>query len=199
MSPLYTASFDNLQPTSVNVGSDNYTEIAKWVGWDFKASVCQNKVGGTASLRFPIDLVIHNTTALQNAYDLFASATQETPALNGSVILIEGYATRGLRSIPQDSTAVSFREYNLLLSPLMRYLPDGEALDAKAISVGQNLRNALREGTDREDFHAYVNYAFGTETKEEMYGHETWRQEKLLALKDKYDPNRRFSFYAPIA
>ncbi|KAJ4419213.1 hypothetical protein N0V82_005120 [Gnomoniopsis sp. IMI 355080] len=196
---LYNNQSISDKPTSVNIGSGNYTEIAKWVGWDFNASVCQNKVGGTASLRFPIDLVIYNGTALQNAYDLFATAVQDTPALNGSVILIEGYATRGLQSIPQDSTAVSFRQYNLLLSPLMRYVPDGEALAAKAISVGQSLRNVLREGTGRKDFHAYVNYAFGTETKEEMYGHEKWRQDKLLALKNKYDPYRRFSFYAPIA
>jgi hypothetical protein len=31
------------------------------------------------------------------------------------------------------------------------------------------------------------------------YGSEQWRQVKLRELKDKYDPNRKFSFYAPIA
>ncbi|KAI1585122.1 hypothetical protein PtrCC142_012205, partial [Pyrenophora tritici-repentis] len=31
------------------------------------------------------------------------------------------------------------------------------------------------------------------------YGHESWRQKKLQALKQKYDPTGKFSFYAPIA
>lgn len=44
----------------------------------------------------------------------------------------------------------------------------------------------------------YVNYAFGNEESEELYGYEKWRLEKLRRLKRKYDPQERFSFYAPI-
>lgn len=31
----------------------------------------------------------------------------------------------------------------------------------------------------------------------DRYGHEQWRQDKLKALKTKYDPKGKFSFYAP--
>lgn len=193
----YTAPFDELGPTAANAASGSYTEIPTWTAMSLDDIVCQD--AGTAGLRFPVDLLEYNVTALQNAYDIFATATQETPALNGSIFLFEGYSLQGVQAVPQESTAVSYRGDRLLVAPVMVFEPDGGALDAKAISVGQEIRDAIREGTGRDEFHAYVNYAFGTETNEEMYGYEQWRQDRLLALKDKYDPQRRFSFYAPIA
>jgi hypothetical protein len=39
---------------------------------------------------------------------------------------------------------------------------------------------------------------FGNEGPESWYGYESWRQEKLKALKQKYDSKGKFSFYAPI-
>ena len=44
----------------------------------------------------------------------------------------------------------------------------------------------------------YLNYAFGDESLESMYGHEPWRLEKLRALKAQYDPENRFAYYNPI-
>jgi hypothetical protein len=193
----YTTPFDELGPTITNAASGSYTEIPTWTAMSLDDIVCQD--AGTAGLRFPVDLLEYNVTALQNAYDIFATATQETPALNGSIFLFEGYALQGVQSVPHESTAVSYRGDRLLVAPVLVFEPDGGALDAKAISVGQEIRDAIREGTGQDEFHAYVNYAFGTETNQEMYGYEQWRQDRLLALKNKYDPQRRFSFYAPIA
>lgn len=45
---------------------------------------------------------------------------------------------------------------------------------------------------------SYVNYAQGNETLQAMYGHESWRLERLGTLKRKYDPKGQFSFFAPI-
>ena len=71
--------------------------------------------------------------------------------------------------------------------------------DAAMLAMENAVSRRSSPKPGRDEFHAYVNYAFGTETNEEMYGYEQWRQDRLLALKDKYDPQRRFSFYAPIA
>lgn len=46
--------------------------------------------------------------------------------------------------------------------------------------------------------HSYVNYAHGDESLQEMYGFESWRLEKLRALKTLWDPEGKFGFYAPI-
>lgn len=44
----------------------------------------------------------------------------------------------------------------------------------------------------------YVNYAFGDESLESIYGYEPWRLDKLRALKRKYDPKNQFRYYNPI-
>lgn len=80
----------------------------------------------------------------------------------------------------------------------MVYKPNS-TLDPIAIQAGKNLRKIIFEGEESLKFHAYVNYAHGDETLQEMYGYEDWRQEKLRQLKSLYDPKGRFSFYAPIS
>ena len=56
----------------------------------------------------------------------------------------------------------------------------------------------IQSGQPGRQLNAYVNYAFGDETQEEVYGYEPWRLERLRALKKKYDPLGGFNFYEPI-
>ena len=46
---------------------------------------------------------------------------------------------------------------------------------------------------------ANVYAAYGDEGTKSWFGYEIWRQDRLKALKKKYDPKSQFSFYAPIA
>lgn len=74
----------------------------------------------------------------------------------------------------------------------------GEVLDEVALKHGQDIKKILVDGAkDDGGTHAYVNYAFGGESAEELYGKEPWRLEKLRGLKKLYDPEDRFRFYAP--
>jgi hypothetical protein len=77
------------------------------------------------------------------------------------------------------------------------YLPD-PALDTTAVKYGKDLRDILLHGSGRTQLQAYVNYAHGDESLESLYGFEKWRLEKLRSLKRQYDPEQRYSFYAPI-
>ncbi|KAH8819164.1 hypothetical protein F5884DRAFT_641167, partial [Xylogone sp. PMI_703] len=70
--------------------------------------------------------------------------------------------------------------------------------DGDAIRLGEPIRNTVLNGTGQTELHAYINYAIGTKSFADIYGHETWRQERLQALKRRYDPHQRFSFYHPI-
>lgn len=72
------------------------------------------------------------------------------------------------------------------------------SLDEPSIELGEEIRRLLLNGSGQSELHAYVNYALGTETFGELYGHEEWRQERLGALKQKYDPKGVFSYYHPI-
>ncbi|KAI1373506.1 putative FAD-dependent oxygenase [Hypoxylon crocopeplum] len=193
----HTRPFHELGPISTDAGSGTYLDIPRWVGWDNEAAPCQHT--GLANTRFPIDIESYDVQAMRKMYDLFTSATQETPALNGSFFLFEGYSLKGVKVVPPESTAFAFRGDNILVAPVISWVPSGPELAQKATDLGNDLRRILYDATGRTELHAYVNYAFGDETPKNWYGYEQWRQDSLLALKNKYDPMRKFSFYAPIA
>ncbi|KAJ4358246.1 uncharacterized protein N0V89_002826 [Didymosphaeria variabile] len=193
------APFLALEPFATFKGSGDYPELPGWIGWANAAATCQNS--GLANTRFPIELQKYNVIAQRRVHDLLRSTMNEVPALNRSIILFEGYSQQGVKAIPSQDSAYPFRGSNLLVSPVVRFNENGEELTRKAKTLGEALRDILHEGEDNRHNikRTYVNYAFGTESVEEIYGNEFWRQEKLLALKKKYDPDGKFSFYAPIS
>ena len=195
--PKYSTPFHDLGPIFTTSAGGSYTDLPTWIGQNNESPSCQK--AGFTNIRFPIDLEFYNVTAQRNAYELFASRTQEFPALNNSMFLFEGYSVQGVKAIPSESSAYPFRMDNLLVSPLITYLPAGPELDTTATNLGKDLRRILYEGSQRKELHTYVNYAFGDEIKESWYGYEEWRQDRLSVLKRKYDLEGKFSFYAPIA
>lgn len=80
---------------------------------------------------------------------------------------------------------------------LVTYDPD-TSLDAEAVAIGKQITQFWADGQPGEEQHIYVNYAYGDELLEQMYGSEPWRLERLRAAKATYDPNNRFGFYNPI-
>ncbi|KAI4863360.1 hypothetical protein F4820DRAFT_377945 [Hypoxylon rubiginosum] len=193
----YTAPFQELGPIMTDAAGGSYTDLPAWTGNANESLPCQK--AGLVNVRFPIDLESYNVAAQWKAYDLFVSATQQNTALNNSLFLFEGYSLQGVKAVSPETTAFPFRGDNLLLAPFITYAPAGPDLDRAAAKLGNDLRQILYEGTNRSGLHTYVNYAFGDEKTVNWYGYEQWRQEKLLALKNKYDLLRKFNFYAPIA
>jgi hypothetical protein len=192
----YTKPFHNLGPLATDAAGGSYTDLPAWTGNSNASPPCQK--AGLVNIRFPIDLQAYNVAAQRKVYDLFASATKTTPALNGSLFLFEGYSLDGVKAIPSDQTAFPNRAGNLLVSPLLTYAPDTPALDKTAADLGESLRQILYEGSGQKELYTYVNYAFGGEAEKNWYGYEQWRQDRLKALKQKYDPLGKFSFYAPV-
>lgn len=141
----------------------------------------------------------YNVAAQREAFDTFAANIGEDSPFSTSLFMFEAYPQQGVRAVDKKMTAFAFRDDSLLAAPLMTYAPAGKELEDEAKRIGNQLRTILREGSGREELHAYVNYAYGDEDAKGWYGHETWRQDRLRELKQKYDPNYRFSFYAPVA
>jgi hypothetical protein len=76
--------------------------------------------------------------------------------------------------------------------------PINKSLDDLAVEKALEIKQILVEGAKKSGgTRAYVNYAYGGEPLEEIYG-EKWRLDKLRRLKKEYDPLNRFRFYAPI-
>lgn len=176
-----------------------YTDLTTWLGNTLTSPPCQKT--GLVNILFPVDVELYDLSAQRKVYDLFSSVTHQLPALNRSVIFYEGYPVEGVKAVPSDQTAYANRADNVLISPFISYAPSRATpeLDKAAADLGGRIRELIYEGTGREQLHAYVNYAFGDETAENWYGYEKWRQDRLKALKQKYDPLGKFSFYAPIA
>jgi hypothetical protein len=194
----YTKPFHELDPLVVTLQSGTYQDLAAWTGIALDSPPCQDF--GFNNPRFPIYTKSYNTTAQRKAFDLYASAVSgiDSPYYN-SIFMFEDYATAGVRARDNNATAFGFREDLILAAPLIIYEPTDAVQDAAVKDLGNKLRELIQEGTGSNELHVYVNYAYGTEGPKSWYGFETERQDRLKALKEKYDPTGKFSFYGPIA
>jgi hypothetical protein len=194
----YTKPFHDLEPLAIKPQSGTYKDLAAWTNIALESPPCQDF--GFNNPRFPIYTKSYNTTAQRKAYDVYASAISGADSpYNNSIFMFEDYATAGVRARDDSASAFGFRQDRILAAPLIIYGPTDKARDNAVEKLGNELREIIREGTGCEELHTYVNYAYGTEGPESWYGYETSRQDRLKALKDKYDPKGQFSFYAPIA
>ncbi|KAF1979872.1 FAD-binding domain-containing protein [Bimuria novae-zelandiae CBS 107.79] len=198
ISPQYTAPFHALSPLASTPQSGTYLDLGAWTNIALASPPCQDF--GFNNPRFPIYIPTYNTTAQRLAYDLYASAVggASSPYTN-SIFMFEDYSSGGVRARDVGATAFGFRQDLVLAAPLIIYGSTGAEEDKYVSDLGNKLREIVHVGTGREELHTYVNYAFGNEGPAAWYGHEAWRQERLKALKKKYDPKGVFSFYAPIA
>ncbi|KAJ5892521.1 hypothetical protein N7504_009212 [Penicillium tannophilum] len=192
----YAKPFEKLGPIMSTGGKGTYKDLPTWTSNADDSPPCQKL--GLVNARFPVDLQSYNPSAQRLAFDAFTNFTQKFPAFNNSLVLFEGYSTQGVQHIEAGSTAFSHREGNLLVTPLIIYPPTDKKRDLQGSRFGEHLRQILYHGSEQDEMHSYVNYAFGSEGPEAWYGYEPWRLERLRSLKDKYDPEGRFNFYAPI-
>jgi hypothetical protein len=194
----YTKPFHDLAPLVVSPQTGTYKDLAAWTNIAMESPPCQDF--GFNNPRFPIYHKSYNITAQKEAYDFYASAISgaDNPYTN-SIFMFEDYATAGVRSRDVSASAFGFREDLILSAPLIIYGSTGKEMDDEVEKLGNELREIIREGTGSSELHTYVNYAYGTEGPQSWYGYEPSRQDRLKALKTKYDPKGMFSFYAPVA
>lgn len=94
-------------------------------------------------------------------------------------------------SFPLIITDIDYSSWTMIYAP-------SSALDALAPQYGHQARALIDAGEPQRPLNVYVNYAYGDETVEQIYGYEPGRVQKLRNLKKKYDPYNRFRFYNPI-
>lgn len=84
------------------------------------------------------------------------------------------------------------------MTSYIQYKPN-PAIDPVAQAFGKKLRQYLLDGSDDPaHLRAYVNYANGDESLQEVYGWEGWRLERLRKLKKRWDPKNAMRYYVPI-
>jgi hypothetical protein len=123
--------------------------------------------------------------------------------LGESFYIIEQYSTYKVRKGEAERSALPWRRDRLLLAPAFYYpamdpstSSPNQALTARALTAGLAIRQILIDEAKKSGgHHSYVNYSYGRETAEELYGKHVARLKKL---KRKWDGEDRFRFYAPV-
>lgn len=191
--PLY-APFDALGPISREEGNAPYPELFARTSTSSADPLCQK---GFSHVQYTVGLLRYNVTTQRQIYEHFKEVTTAHPEYVNASVVLETYSVAGVKAIPADSSAYPHREDNILVATNVQYVPD-PALDEGAINFAREMRDIWQAGQPERRPNAYVNYAFGDEPLEQVYGYESWRLDRLRNAKRKYDPNGRFNFYNPI-
>lgn len=191
---------------STRSAEGTFLDVPRWVGVDEKACRVQDLIPGAGILRFPVDVQTYNMDALEEMTEKFANLVTTREEFKLSFVLIEQYPVRAVRAADRGKSAVPWRDNVLLIAPVLLYrsfdidtIPPTrhEYLDDLAWGKGEELRNVLVDGAKEMGGHfSYVNYAYGGESLEEVYGKENLK--RLRGLKRRYDPENKFGSYAPI-
>ncbi|KAI9838886.1 MAG: hypothetical protein M1819_004094 [Sarea resinae] len=114
------------------------------------------------------------------------------------LLMFQTFASQAVRAVDPDSSAFPWRKSSnhfmivqgtytdlSLRSEIDRWLKSWQQLLVEVSGYGR--------------LHQYVNYGHGYyDPMESLYGYEPWRIERLLRLKQEYDPTGMFDAYQPI-
>lgn len=173
-----------------------YTDFARLVRFSKQDPACSEDL--LTIQRFPADLEVYNITTQKELLVEFGDMVAANPFLNNSFYIFENYGYTAVKTVPDESTAYPDRFNAYLIAPCLVYTNSTLENDEIARQAGEGLRSIAVSGRQDGKLYAYVNYANGYETLQELYGHDAWRLEKLRNLKQAYDADSRLNFYAPI-
>ncbi|KAJ7762619.1 hypothetical protein B0H16DRAFT_1719067 [Mycena metata] len=189
----YMDQYAALGPVNTLITPVSYPILPSMVGAGINDAVCLK--GIYRGLRFPTSYRSHDVPTVRRLYTKFDELTAN-PAFNTSAYFFEGFSVKAVQAVAPESTAYPERFNIFLTSPLLTYFD--ARWDEEAVQAGKEMREIALGGVEDGQLNAYINYAHGDEGVEDWYGHETWRIDKLKALKEKYDPHNTLAFYAPI-
>ncbi|PYH44672.1 FAD-binding oxidoreductase [Aspergillus saccharolyticus JOP 1030-1] len=190
----YLTPFNNLGPINVVGGAVPYPAMDTATRNGRFSLPC---VKGLSKMMSTTGLQQFNVTAFRQVYELFNAYLKKYPALKLSILLLEVYNPAAIRAIDATSSAFPHRADNILALAMPAY-PPNLPLEEPAKRLANGILELLMEGQPGRLPTVNVNYAFGWEPLESVYGYEPWRLEKLRAVKAEYDPDNKFSYYVPI-
>lgn len=135
---------------------------------------------------------------VRQGFNVFKALTAD-PRFNTSIVLLENYGVQAVQAVDPASTSLASEERSrpILASPAIWFSGDDTQAKQEAKEYAARIRDGMYIGSSVKR-HAYVNYAIGSESLEEVYGYESWRLSKLKSLKKAWDPKNKFGWYNPI-
>ncbi|KAH8750850.1 FAD binding domain protein [Diaporthe sp. PMI_573] len=192
----YLSLYRAIGPKNSTVVGTEYPEFSKHMRFSKQDPACLE--GQLTVQRFPANLELYNIATQKELLVKFGDLVAANPFLGNSFYIFENYGYIAVKDVPDESTAYPDRFNGYLIAPCLIYTNSTPENDEIARQGGEELRSIAVGGREDGKLYAYVNYANGYETLEELYGHDPWRLEKLRSTKKAYDPDSRLRFYAPI-
>ncbi|POS70419.1 hypothetical protein DHEL01_v211189 [Diaporthe helianthi] len=187
--------FDRLEPIATFDQSTMYPSLPDVLGSGLDSELC---AASKAHIVSTTGLTAFNVTSQRQIYELYNKNVARHPSLRNARVLHEGYSTEAVRKVPAESSAYAFRDERLLMYFDAILEPGQEGLEEFTKQWAHETRDLWNKGQPERLSTTYVNYAFGDESVESLYGYEPWRLERLRALKAQYDPHNKFRYYNPI-
>ncbi|KAJ5691615.1 FAD-binding domain-containing protein [Penicillium malachiteum] len=176
------APFDQLGAVSTQDGNIPYPEVSDVLGAGLTSDFCApNKTHIISTAGFKV----YDVAAQRQIYDFYSRNVAKHSEFRTTKILLEG-----VRRVNSKESAYPLRDDDLLIP--------NSRLEDFARDWARQTRDTWNAGQSSGRPTSYVNYAFGDESMESMYGYEPWRVQRLRDLKAQYDPENRFAYYNPI-
>ncbi|KAL8691344.1 MAG: hypothetical protein Q9218_003412 [Villophora microphyllina] len=184
--------FWDLGQVSIKNYTTTYSGSFVAAGTGVNDFVCKEPFG--PSYLFSIGLQTYNVPVIGQRFKLFSNKVKQNPTFSQSSVMLEGYSLEAVKAVDPASTAFAHRDDTILIGFLPSW-PLNSGLDKEAEDWGKQAHARVQSGVQPpRPQSAYVNYAYGDEPLEAIYGHEPWRLAELRNLKKQYDPDIKFIF-----
>ncbi|KAI1365579.1 FAD-binding domain-containing protein [Xylaria arbuscula] len=133
----------------------------------------------------------YSACTYSSVFDKFDAYLKQYPESQSSVLIFETFSTKSSLAVPDSETAYPWRDATGNIMLQFRWAGVDNQFANTANEVAKELRADLAATSGYPGLSAYVSYAFGDETLEEMYGQD--KLPRLLKLKEQWDPDNRFA------
>ncbi|KAJ3580058.1 hypothetical protein NPX13_g507 [Xylaria arbuscula] len=137
----------------------------------------------------------YSACTYSSVFDKFDAYLKQYPESQSSVLIFETFSTKSSLAVPDGETAYPWRDATGNIMLQFRWAGVNNQFANTANEVAKELRTDLAATSGYPGLSAYVSYAFGDETLEEMYGQD--KLPRLLKLKEQWDPDNRFAPIRP--
>ncbi|KEY67090.1 hypothetical protein S7711_07065 [Stachybotrys chartarum IBT 7711] len=156
----------------------------------------ENCVPGLIHNPFGAVTINVSVPTLVRSFEIITQLFVDYPSTRTSSVTFHSYTPEAAAAIPADATAYGWRDALHYMYVLLTWTPGEDEEEAAAIAAGSQIRSDFAETSGYGGLAAYMNFAQGDETVEEIYGERNLP--RLASLKATWDPENVFRYHFPL-
>ncbi|CEN60633.1 hypothetical protein ASPCAL03069 [Aspergillus calidoustus] len=177
-------------PIRSSVQEVPWNRLSASTGFGSDAQTC---VKGTIQDIHGVNIRERDVGSLGEVFELLSTFYAEYPAGRGIGVGFEGWSNEAVVAVPDAEMAFPWRDAQVYTLIRATWTPGDTATQNTVTSLALDIRSRFAATSGYGGLAVYVNYAYGDETLEQMYGARKLR--RLSALKRRYDPDNVFRFH----